>query len=66
MSDYSGFTPPDDTLYTGGLRLDPKNGATLDPPGPSTIYYRTSGGSRGTATSASGVPAGAVIERVTR
>ena len=57
----------DDFPTPGGVRPPPGVGAMLDPPGTPTIYYRTANGStRGTTTSAAAVPAGSVIERVSR
>ncbi len=67
MADYSGFSIPDDFPTPGSVRPPPTPGVMLDPPGTPTIYYRTANGStRGTATSMNGVPAGSVIERVSR
>lgn len=39
--------------------------ATPIPLTPTVYYYRTSAGARGSATDASAIPAGAVLERVT-
>lgn len=63
MSDYSASlfgddTPPIDARERVFAVL------ASDGSSPITYYYRTSGGTRGSTTSLSSIPAGAVIERV--
>lgn len=69
MASYTGTAVALPTPVGIGWRLARRWMATAAPllPASTTFYYRTSNGStRGTAATASGVPAGSVIERITR
>lgn len=70
MSTYTaGLVPPIPTIVSGLYRPIPAplRGAFAPMVGgaPTTYYYRTSGGTRGSTTDAGSIPAGAVVERVT-
>ena len=67
MADYSAFSVPDDSPTPAGPRPPLALSSVLDPPGSVVFYYRAATGStRGTTTSAAAVPAGSVVERVSR
>ena len=70
MSTYTaGLVPPVQAIVAGLYRPIPApiRGAFAPRVGgaPTTYYYRTSGGARGSTTDAGSIPAGAVVERVT-
>lgn len=72
MADYSAFTNTvsasnDDPGATGGVRPPPANGAVLDGPGTTLVWYRLAGGStRGGPVTVGNVPAGYLAERFSR
>lgn len=69
MASHTGTAVALPTPVGIGWRLARRWMATGAPllPASTTIYYRTANGStRGTTTSAAGVPAGSVVERITR
>lgn len=64
MAAYDGLlraNPPAPSF--GGKSAPPRAGIALDPGAVTTYCYRTSGGTRGTATDLDAIPAGAEIER---
>lgn len=62
MAIYDGLqvTPQAVTL----LQPEASGLSALPPSATTTYYYRTTGGTRGSVTSAASIPAGAVVERV--
>ena len=72
MSDFSAFvgtvgTDNDNAPPFCGWRLNPVAAATLDGPGTQLLWYRTAGSStRGGPVTAGNVPAGSLIERISR
>ena len=64
MADYNAFTPTEATFIFGDQRYPPVDAARQDAGATTvTLYYRTAGGTRGSTTDASAIPAGAVVER---
>lgn len=67
MATYNGTVIATPVLASGYRRMRTWMGSLGPMPAATIYYYRTSNGStRGTAATASGVPAGSVIERITR
>jgi len=66
MATYNGFTTATPSVAFGGKSTAPRNGATLDPGGVTTIYYITAAGAFGSTTDPSAVPSTAgIVRRVT-
>lgn len=72
MADYTPFgnttgASNDDPGVVGGARFAPVNGAILDGPGTTLVWYRLAGGStRGGPVTVGNVPAGYLVERFSR
>ena len=64
MAVLDAFVVPDPSPVFAAKRVGVRNGFVAEQSSTVTYYYyRTSGGTRGTATDFAAIPAGAVIER---